>query len=208
MSIEQTYELVAVDQLTEYPGNPRRGDVDAIAAAIAKDGWHGAITAQVSTRHVIAGNHRLQAARLLGMAEVPVLWLDCDDDTARRKVLADNRATDLGYFDEEALAAALVSAGDLAGTLFSEADLELLAVPLPDEQEEGDPMFAMRVNQPAGSVTQDYQAVGTRSVVLTYPMEDYVELTDALRVMRSGRGLATNSEVVAALIREEAARGE
>jgi len=196
----QTYEEVPLDRLTEYPGNPRRGDVEAIASAIAADGWHGALTVQTSTGYVIAGNHRLQAARLLGMEKVPVLWLDCDDETARRKVLADNRATDLGYFDEEALAKVLQSAGDLAGTLFSEADLELLAAPLPEEPE----VLRMSVVPQAGHQTDDYRAQGTRSLVLPYELAEYVDVTDRLRVLRGQRELGTNAEVIAALVREAA----
>lgn len=194
--MSQTYEEVALERLTEYPDNPRRGDVEAIAASIAKDGWHGTITVQTSTGYVIAGNHRLRAARLLGMETVPVVWIDCDDDTARRKVLADNRATDLGYFDDEALAAVLQSAGDLAGTLFSEADLELLAAPLPPERE----TMQMQILETASAQTADYQAAGTRSLVLPYEIPTYIEVTDKLRVLRVATGLASNAEVIAALV--------
>jgi ParB-like chromosome segregation protein Spo0J len=195
---EQTYAEVPLDQLEEHPDNPRRGDVDAIAAAIAANGWHGALIAQRSTSRVLAGNHRLRAARLLGMDTVPVLWLDVDDEVAQRILVADNRATDLGYFDEEALAQALQSAGDLAGTLFSEADLELLAAPLPPERE----TMHMSLVEPAGQQTEAYRAAGTRSLVLPFELAEYVELTDKLRVMRGARGLTSNAEVIAALIRE------
>lgn len=40
---------------------------------------------------VLAGNHTLQAARELGMAEVTVTQLDVDEEQARRIMLVDNR---------------------------------------------------------------------------------------------------------------------
>src|SRR5262245_54891000 len=117
---EQTYELVDVALLEEHPENPRRGDVEAIVTSIVKNGWHGALTVQRSTRRVVVGNHRLRAARQLGMSKVPVLWEDIDDDEARRKLVGDNRASEFGHWDEDALAEMLrvQSPEDLAGMLF------------------------------------------------------------------------------------------
>lgn len=130
-SIEQVYELVPVAQLHPHPRNPRRGDVEAVMASITANGWHGAIVVQRSTGYVVAGNTRLRAARALGFDRLPVVWRDVDDATAERMLVADNRATDLGYFDADALAELLVSADDLAGMLYGEADLELLGIVLP-----------------------------------------------------------------------------
>ena len=91
--------------LNAHPDNPRRGNIDAIAESIRTNGWWGVIVAQTSTRRVLAGNHRLEAAKRLNMTSVPVHWLDVDDHAARRILLADNRAADLAAYDDATLAA-------------------------------------------------------------------------------------------------------
>jgi DNA modification methylase len=122
------YELVAVDRLVPHPENPRRGDVKAIRASIEANGFVGAILVQRATSRVIAGAHRLLAARESGASEVPVIWADVDDATARRVMLADNRTSDLATYDQAALAAALAAAAcdpeaGLAGSGWSDRDL-------------------------------------------------------------------------------------
>lgn len=132
MSIDlarQEYTLVPLGDVREHPENPRIGNVQAIVTSIRRNGWHGALVVQRSSHYVLAGNHRLKAARQIGMTHIPVLWLDCDDRMARRVLIADNRASDLSVFDRDQLLALLddVDADDLAGMLFSTADLADLA---------------------------------------------------------------------------------
>jgi hypothetical protein len=130
LPMAQTYELVDVASLVPHPENPRKGDVDAIAASIDAHGFYGAVVAQVATGHVLAGNHRLLAAQQQGIEQVPVLWLDVDDATARRILLVDNRTNERATWDFEALAAVLAEVqaedADLAGLGWDEHELEAL----------------------------------------------------------------------------------
>ncbi len=128
--IVSTFELVPVESLINHPENPRRGDVEAVMASIQANGFYGALVVQRSSRHVLVGNHRLRAARRLEMPEVPVAWVDVDDDRARRILIADNRSSDLASWDDEALIALLQSMGDLEGTLFDDDDLARLSAAL------------------------------------------------------------------------------
>lgn len=48
------------------------------------------------------------------ITSVPVVWLDVDDATAKRIMLADNRTADLATYDEQILAEALASLEGLA----------------------------------------------------------------------------------------------
>lgn len=100
-------QAVPVDALLPHPENPRRGDVELIRASIRENGWFGAVVAQQSTGYVLAGNHRLQAARLEGIEAVPVVWVDVGDDAARRILLADNRTGDMASYDRDSLASVL-----------------------------------------------------------------------------------------------------
>jgi hypothetical protein len=130
-SINDGYEVVPTSRLKHHPRNPRRGDVDRIAESMDVNGVFGALVVQRSTCHVLAGNHRLKAARKLGIETLPVTWVDVDDATAHRILLADNRTSDLGSYDDTQLAEllqALDNDGGLLGTGYDGDDLaELLA---------------------------------------------------------------------------------
>ena len=117
--INEAVELAPVDAVQPHPRNPRQGDVGAIHESIEANGFYGAVVAQRSTGFILAGNHRWQAARHAGATEVPVIWVDVDDDHALRILLADNRTNDLATYDDSALASLLqelADAGNLAGT--------------------------------------------------------------------------------------------
>lgn len=108
-------ELVAIGQVEPHPDNPRRGDVEAIRASIDHNGFYGTIVVQRSTRRILAGNHRYRAAVDAGIAEIPVAWVDVDDETALRILVADNRTNDLATYDDEALVALLTKLTEGAG---------------------------------------------------------------------------------------------
>ena len=97
-------ENVKIELLKSHPQNPRVGDVEAIAESIKANGWWGTVVAQKTTNHVLAGNHRILAAKSLDIKEVPVYWVDVDDDQALKILLADNRTNDLATYDEQILA--------------------------------------------------------------------------------------------------------
>lgn len=124
-----------VDELNPYHRNPRRGNVDAIAESLQKQGQYRAIVVNVGTKtgrpnEVLAGNHTLKAARELGWEALEAHWVDLTDEEAQRVVLADNRTADLGTYDADTLIALLEDMGDdnLEGTGYNSDDLlELLA---------------------------------------------------------------------------------
>ena len=127
-TINQATELAAIDAIRPHPQNPRQGDIGAIRTSIDNNGFYGTIIAQKKTGHILAGNHRWQAARQAGATELPVTWVDVDDDHALRILLADNRTNDLATYDDHALADLLKSlhesTGTLAGTGYDGDDLD------------------------------------------------------------------------------------
>jgi len=110
----------AIDAVRPHPRNPREGDVGAIHQSIEVNGFYGSIIAQKSTGHILAGNHRWQAAMQQGATEIPVTWIDVDNDHALRILLADNRTNDVASYNDDELANILeqlqLETGTLAGT--------------------------------------------------------------------------------------------
>jgi len=127
-----------IGQLTELPGNPRKGDIDAIARSLRVFGQRKPVTARqtgtdakgLPVGYVTAGNHTLLAARdVLEWTHLAVVWIDEDETTANAWALADNRLSEIGSNDPDALAAMLGAISDvdlLAATAYSDADLAKL----------------------------------------------------------------------------------
>lgn len=120
-------EMVALDQLTPFPGNARRGRVDVIKESIEKNGQYRSLIVREikdGPQVVLAGNQTMIAINELGGSQARCELIDCDEDTARRINLVDNRASDLAEDDEEALAELLTHfRGDGAGTGYTSEEI-------------------------------------------------------------------------------------
>lgn len=95
--------MLEIDDVKPHPDNPRRGNVDAIAASLEALGQYKPIVVQESTGYIIAGNHTWMAAKQLGIHLISAVVLDVDDVTAKSIMVADNRTSDLGGYDDEML---------------------------------------------------------------------------------------------------------
>ena len=120
-------EMVPLDQLTPFPGNARRGKVEVIKESIEKNGQYRSLVVREikdGPLIVLAGNHTMTAVDELGGSKVRCEIIECDDETARRINLVDNRSNDLAEDDDEALAALMRELQDGAeGTGFTAKEL-------------------------------------------------------------------------------------
>jgi hypothetical protein len=219
MLLNQTYEMISISQLQQHPDNPRRGNVAMIKDSVDTNGFYGALIVQRSTHRVLAGNHRLQAAQQAGITELPVLWVDVDDDKARRILLADNRTNDTASYDETALIALLqdldMSEWSLAGTGYEAADLDDLLVqqendtprPGPDgeapkqnapsEPEEGFNRYEHR---------DEWEASGRRLIILDFPVPLFVWVQERLAEVGAAQSIEANTDIIVSLL--QAATGQ
>lgn len=120
-------EMISLDQLTPFPGNARRGKVDVIKESIEKNGQYRSLVVREiedGPLVVLAGNHTMMAIKELGGTKARCEIIECDDETARRINLVDNRSNDLAEDDEEALAALMRDLTEGAeGTGYTEKQL-------------------------------------------------------------------------------------
>lgn len=102
-----SHEIIWLDpaQLKPYPNNPRRNAraIDAVAESIKRFGFNVPIT--VDEDMVVATGHtRLEAAKRLGIAKVPVIILKgLSEEEIRAWRLADNKTAELATWDEKKL---------------------------------------------------------------------------------------------------------
>jgi len=130
-----------ITDLKPLPGNPRRGDVDAVMRSYNQFGQRKPIVARPDGT-VIAGNHQLEAAKRLGWSEIAVVTVDDDDLTAKAYALADNRTADLGTYDELALKdlldAVAIDTDLLLATGYTQQDIDAMIEQIPPTMT-GDP---------------------------------------------------------------------
>ncbi|WP_328638395.1 hypothetical protein [Streptomyces canus] len=157
-----------LDQLRHFPGNAKRGDVPTILDSLRRNGQYRSLIARQVDEEpltVLAGNHTMMALELHGPGDCgePVktptgeqpcgicrnspAWelsgrvevVECDDATARRINLVDNRSAEKGTYDRDALAELLsYMDDDLGGTGYTDADVQLLIAPPPSLEELAD----------------------------------------------------------------------
>lgn len=129
---------VPLDKLVPFPGNARRGDVDAIANSLQVHGQYKPIVVNARDMKVLAGNHTVQAAEQLGLRKLKVFFVDVDDDQALQINLIDNRTNDLAAYDTEALVAQLQALPDLELAGYDESALQTLLSEIDDEPDGGE----------------------------------------------------------------------
>ncbi|MGE0399919.1 MAG: ParB N-terminal domain-containing protein [Kofleriaceae bacterium] len=129
---------VAIDSLTPLPGNPRRGDVEAVKRSLVAFGQRKPVIVRRADMTVTAGNHTLQAATQLGWSHIAAVITDDDELTARAFALADNRTSELGTYDADDLAALLRSVN-------AEAHADLMAA---TGYSNGDVLAIIRASEP------------------------------------------------------------
>jgi hypothetical protein len=123
-------EMVAIDQLEPWDKNPRmisEHDQQSLIRSVTEFGMVEPLVARKSDNRVIGGHQRLQVAQTVGLKEVPVVWVEVDDDRAVALNLALNRIS--GEWEQDTLR-----------TLLDELvlDDDLLALSGFTEQEWGD----------------------------------------------------------------------
>ena len=86
---------VPLSDLKPHPDNPNRGSVNDIAISLEENGQYRSVVA-LTDGTILAGHHVVQAAKRLGRETIRVEFVEADEKTARKILLADNRLADLG----------------------------------------------------------------------------------------------------------------
>lgn len=124
-------ELVSPDSLKPYEKNARvhsAEQIEKLKASIKEFGFNNPILVD-TTKGVIAGHGRLEAAKRLGLAQVPIVILDHLSEKQKQAfILADNRIAEDARWDYDLLKDALEdlddSDFDLEAIGFTEAELD------------------------------------------------------------------------------------
>lgn len=221
---------VPLDKLKTYSNNPRKGNIDLIADSLATFGQYKPITVNKRTGEILAGNHTYQAAKSLGWKEIAVAYVDVDDSTAARIVAIDNRAADLGTYDNTKLLELLETIGDLDHTGYNSDDIDDLLAEIQEAETPNISFEAVEAvreqkystHNPAdgdnvnriptlAELAERYEGKSTRMVVLNYENDQYVWVIEKLTEYRKQADVLTNSDAIINLLEahfKESAPGE
>lgn len=200
--IQQEFDpAIPVDAIHEHPSNPRKGDDKTVGESISRNGFFGAVLVQRSTGNIVAGNTRYRVMRDEGHETIPGFWIDTDDETATRILLADNRTSDLAFYDDEqlfTLLQQLVEADGLDGTGYDRAAYELLL----QSVEANDIVGGIRQGMTPDDRLDEYNQLDIRSIILPYEALRYEVVASGLSRLRDIWKMPTNAEVVEQLVTE------
>lgn len=143
-------EYIPLAELKTALGNPKRHDVPAIIASMARGGYTAPIILDERTGRMVAGHGRLTALKSMkalgetppdgievvdGEWLVPVSrgWASQNDEAAAVILLGDNAITAKGGWDDRELVASLQKLGSFVGSGFDDTDLKALMKKLDDE---------------------------------------------------------------------------
>jgi DNA modification methylase len=106
-----------IGSIVPDPNNPRmhsREQIKAIARSIDAFGFNAPILVDTANR-IVAGHGRLDAAKLLGLPQTPVIRLEhLSEQQAKAYMLADNKLTDRSSWDHREVAIVLKELSDIA----------------------------------------------------------------------------------------------
>lgn len=153
--------ITATDSLTACNTNARthsKRQVKQIARSIERFGFNNPILTD-ENRQIVAGHGRWEAAKLLGLKEVPTLVLNhLNPEEKRAYVVADNRLAELAGWDREILTIELQALIDLEFdvelTGFEMAQVDLILEEASEARGEGGPADLMPAYQNTSKVSQ------------------------------------------------------
>lgn len=156
-SLMEKIEKVKLDDLRPYPKNPRVGNVAAIAESLQTNGQFQPIVVQRSTGYILAGNHTWKAAKSLKWKIIDAVYVDVDDESGARIVLAANRTNDLATYDTEILTDILKGLPTPIGTGYDDSAVAALLEGIRDQNTEA-LQDVIRPPVPLATITDDGSA--------------------------------------------------
>lgn len=159
-----------LDDLAPHPRNARthsRKQITKIAASIEQFGFTNPVLTDAESR-IVAGHGRVEAAKLLGLEQVPTIRLDhLSEEQLRAYVIADNKLAEIAGWDREMLAIELQYLSeinldfDVEITGFETAEIDLMIEGLETaETDEADQIPEPKDDRPAVTRIGDLWLLG------------------------------------------------
>jgi ParB-like chromosome segregation protein Spo0J len=190
--IRHQITYLAIDQFKLNPGNARTHSPAQIRKLAKSIGAHGFITPVVvdPKNMVVAGHGRLEAARHLGVAEIPAICVShLSPEQLRAFALADNRLHDESGWNDQLLAVELKSLSnlgldfDIESTGFELAEIDVRIEGLEIKSQEADVADRLPDGEPGEPISRlgDLWLLGRHRLLCGSALE-----TDAFKNLMAG----------------------
>jgi len=223
---ERAIEYKPLPELREAENNPKAHDIEATVTSIKAHGFVAPFIVNSNTDRMVVGHGRREALLAMQAAGepapegvvdvgsvwmVPVMAVDLTPEKAQSYLLADNRITELGGWDEEALASLLQDLegeGLLDATGFGSDDLEDLLAKVGEGVIDLQGPFLGHTNEDADSregreaIRDERAGRSMREVVMLMESEDHDEFLQMVQQLR----VAYETDTIAETVREAVSR--
>lgn len=119
-------EMMDLANVVSHPKNPNkhsRRQIELLSKLIKYQGWRHPVIVSQKSGFVVAGHGRVEAAKLLGLNEVPVEYQDFDNEAQEYQfMVSDNSIQELSELDEVMIQQDILDFGP-------DFDLDQLAMP-------------------------------------------------------------------------------
>jgi len=203
--------MVPLAQLTPFPGNARRGNRAKLLESLEANGqYRSLIVRQAGTDLIVlAGNNTMQALEARGDEQARCEVVLCDDATALRVNLVDNKSNDEATYDDEARAQLLsLLDGSLDGTGYEEDEVDALLARFEEEEitDFQEPQVAeynddaverqSRVRSNGGPDSTTMESRGIRDIFIPLPVAQADELGRLIMALREPWGALPQGEIL------------
>jgi ParB-like nuclease family protein len=198
-------DTVPIDSITPHPSNPRRGDVARIQRSLLEHGQYAPLIVHEQTGHILAGNHRWRVMKeKMGWTHVDARFVSCTEAKALQILAMDNRSSDDGTYNDAELLALLEAIGDsdLPAAGYGSDDLDDLLARLEEDVPTDPSGISEAVGIDARKADPSYANSGVRSIVLTYPVDEYEQVVLGLQHIAARYDVQDFSDAVARMIAE------
>lgn len=137
-------EVRNINELKAYANNPRKNEkgIPEVAKSIKEFGFRNPVLIDENDE-IIAGHTRIEAAKTLGITEVPTIKItDLTEEQVKAFRIADNRTGEFSQWDFEKLQGEFETLGEmdfeLDSTGFTEKDRGIISLDPEEEKEESE----------------------------------------------------------------------
>lgn len=214
--------MIPLAELTAFPGNARRGNRKKLLESLEENGQYRSLIVRDAGDAwiVLAGNNTMDALEERGDTEARCEIVRCDDQTALRVNLVDNKANDEATYDDRARAELLGLLDGLEGTGYDEDEVDALVARFEEEEftEVAEPGVAdfnddaeerqARVQSHGGDDSKTMESRGIRDIFIPLPVAQADELGRLIMKLRETWGALPQGEILLKASRVARAAGE
>lgn len=196
-------KMVPLADLTPFPGNARQGNRTKLVESLEANGQYRSLVVRQTGGGelvVLAGNNTMAALEARGDEEARCEIVTCDDETALRVNLVDNKSNDEATYDEQARAALIAALdGAVLGTGYTEDEADTLLARYEEPEivhvEEPTAVYnddqadrQARVKSHGGEDSRTFESRGVRDIFLALPGTEADELGRLIMALRATWG--------------------